>query len=524
MGTGYTRNDTSNNIADGNVIDAADLDGEFDAIQAAFNASTGHTHDGTSAEGAPITVTGPAQEYVSTGTEFRTKTNNTYDLGSSGVQWKNAYIAGNITVGGTVDGRDVAADGSKLDGIEAGATGDQTAAEIRALVEAATDSNVFTDADHSKLNGIEAGATADQTAGEILTAIKTVDGAASGLDADLLDGQQGTYYLDANNFTNMPAGYTGWTVSDGTNSESVTDGSSVIFSGSGATSVSYNTSTNTLTISSTDNNTTYSAGSGITLSGTTFSHTDTSSQASVNNSGVTYIQDVTLDTYGHVTGLASGTVTLAGLGYTGATNADNYGSWSAQDGDGGSYTITSGDTLVFAEGTGIDVNFTADDVLTITNTAPDQTVSLTGSGATSISGTYPNFTISSTDTNTTYSAGNGISLSGTTFSLSTSFTVSGDITAANFIVSSDQRLKENVVPIESGLDKVKALQGVEFDWISNGKHQIGFIAQEVEKVIPDVVSTGEDGIKGVQYANLVAVLVEAVKELSNRIDELEGNK
>ena len=70
----------------------------------------------------------------------------------------------NITVSGTVDGRDVAADGTKLDGIEAGATADQTAAEIRTLVEAATDSNVFTDADHSKLDGIEALADVTDTA------------------------------------------------------------------------------------------------------------------------------------------------------------------------------------------------------------------------------------------------------------------------------------------------------------------------------------------------------------------------
>ena len=47
---GYTRVDTSNNIADGNVISAADLDNEFDGIQAAFNASTGHNHDGTTGE------------------------------------------------------------------------------------------------------------------------------------------------------------------------------------------------------------------------------------------------------------------------------------------------------------------------------------------------------------------------------------------------------------------------------------------------------------------------------------------
>lgn len=63
-----------------------------------------------------------------------------------------------ITTSSTVDGRDLSADGTKLDGIEASATADQTDAEIRAAVEAASDSNVFTDADHSKLNGIEASA------------------------------------------------------------------------------------------------------------------------------------------------------------------------------------------------------------------------------------------------------------------------------------------------------------------------------------------------------------------------------
>ena len=82
-----------------------------------------------------------------------------------------ATFTGNITVSGNVDGRDVAADGTKLDGIESGATGDQTNAEIRTAVEAATDSNVFTDADHTKLNGIETSATADQTASEIVALV-----------------------------------------------------------------------------------------------------------------------------------------------------------------------------------------------------------------------------------------------------------------------------------------------------------------------------------------------------------------
>ena len=69
MGTGYVRNDTSNNIADGNVINASDLDGEFDAVQAAFNASSGHSHDGTEGEGPQIGAGGIANNAVALGTK-----------------------------------------------------------------------------------------------------------------------------------------------------------------------------------------------------------------------------------------------------------------------------------------------------------------------------------------------------------------------------------------------------------------------------------------------------------------------
>ncbi len=93
-------------------------------------------------------------------------------------------VTGNIVVSGNVDGRDVAADGVKLDAIESAATGDQTASEIRTLVESASDSNVFTDADHSKLNGIEAGATADQSAAEIRTLVESASDSNVFTDAD----------------------------------------------------------------------------------------------------------------------------------------------------------------------------------------------------------------------------------------------------------------------------------------------------------------------------------------------------
>ena len=95
MGTGYTRNDTGNNIADGNVINAADFDGEFDAIVSAF-ATDGHTHDGTAAEGGPIQKLGPSQEVeVDSGAIFPASDGVT-DLGKTTKEWKDLYIDGVI--------------------------------------------------------------------------------------------------------------------------------------------------------------------------------------------------------------------------------------------------------------------------------------------------------------------------------------------------------------------------------------------------------------------------------------------
>ena len=93
MGTGYTRNDTANNIADGNIINASDFDGEFDAIVTAFSTS-GHTHDGTSAEGGAITKLGPAQQLTIAATNITPSTDDAFDIGSSGSEFKDLYLDG----------------------------------------------------------------------------------------------------------------------------------------------------------------------------------------------------------------------------------------------------------------------------------------------------------------------------------------------------------------------------------------------------------------------------------------------
>jgi len=100
--------------------------------------------------------------------------------------------------------------------------------------------------------------------------------------------------------------------------------------------------------------------------------------------------------------------------------------------------------------------------------------------------------------------------------------LSGTANAANFNTTSDATLKTNVETLSGSLDAVKSLRGVSFDWLENGGSEIGVIAQEVEAVLPDVVSTNDEGIKSVKYGNMVAVLIEAIKEQQLRIEALEA--
>jgi hypothetical protein len=96
----------------------------------------------------------------------------------------------------------------------------------------------------------------------------------------------------------------------------------------------------------------------------------------------------------------------------------------------------------------------------------------------------------------------------------------GNIVAGGTVTAnSDEKLKENVQTIENALDKVKNLRGVEYDRKDSGEHQIGVIAQEVERIIPDVVYGDE--IKSVAYGNMVGLLIEAIKEQQKEIDELK---
>jgi hypothetical protein len=96
----------------------------------------------------------------------------------------------------------------------------------------------------------------------------------------------------------------------------------------------------------------------------------------------------------------------------------------------------------------------------------------------------------------------------------TNITASNDITANQFIAYSDRNLKQNIVPIECALDKVCRLEGVHYEFKNAPDvKRMGLIAQDVEKIIPEVVSENNEGTKGIDYGPIVSILIESVKEL-----------
>ena len=107
--------------------------------------------------------------------------------------------------------------------------------------------------------------------------------------------------------------------------------------------------------------------------------------------------------------------------------------------------------------------------------------------------------------------------------ISGALNVGGDITAFS---SSDVSLKENITPISNAVDKVRSISGNTFTWneksVYNGEEGTGIIAQEIEALgLPGVTETRQDGTKAVRYDRLVPLLIEAIKELSNKVKSLE---
>ena len=121
--------------------------------------------------------------------------------------------------------------------------------------------------------------------------------------------------------------------------------------------------------------------------------------------------------------------------------------------------------------------------------------------------------------NNLYNNGTNVGI-GTTTPGTYRLKVSGDVAANSFIYNSDRKLKDNIADLDDPLGKIMALRGVSFTWKENGRKSLGLIAQEVEQVYPELVTESND-IKAVQYGNLVAPLIEAVKAQQHQIESLE---
>ncbi len=100
--------------------------------------------------------------------------------------------------------------------------------------------------------------------------------------------------------------------------------------------------------------------------------------------------------------------------------------------------------------------------------------------------------------------------------------VNGTIRAISYLYNSDQNLKKNIRTIQNPVDIIKQLRGVAFDWKDNNQPGIGFIGQEVEKVLPELVFTDSQGYKSVQYGNLTAVVIETLKAQQQQIEKLQA--
>ena len=144
------------------------------------------------------------------------------------------------------------------------------------------------------------------------------------------------------------------------------------------------------------------------------------------------------------------------------------------------------------------------------------------------SGTYYSSAIMKMDTSEILHVGKIVDIDSTAHYLdpgnsTTSINVAGDIVAFS---SSDKRLKDNIKPIENALDKVNKISGVTFEWNEKshketGKKDVGVIAQEIEEILPELVDNRSNGYKAVDYPKLTALLIEAVKDLSNQVKELK---
>jgi hypothetical protein len=226
----------------------------------------------------------------------------------------------------------------------------------------------------------------------------------------------------------------------------------------------------------------------------------------------TSIPSITVDNFGRVTSISNNSITVP----PGTTITANSGQLTANASTGnvaiGLATIGTAGTYGNSTSYPIITTDAYGRVTSVSNTTITSGSSVTVTDDSSNSNTY--YPLLSTITSGTLTTAN-TSMAGLTFVPST-----GTLGATIFQSLSDESLKNNVVTITNAVDIVDNLRGVYFTWNTTGQNAMGVIAQEVERVIPEVVSE-MNGLKTVSYDSIVGLLIEAVKELKQEIEELK---
>jgi len=221
-----------------------------------------------------------------------------------------------------------------------------------------------------------------------------------------------------------------------------------------------------------------------------------------------------------LTNIANGSLTNSSVTVTAGTGMSGGGAVSL----GGTVTLTNAGVTSNVAGTGIGVS-AATGAVTITNNGVTSNVAGTGVSVSAGTGAV---TISIGQAVATSS---NVQFNALLVGAGTPPTTAGLIRATNDVIAyygSDERLKENITPIENSLDILKQINGYYFDWKEmpgiheNEGHDIGVIAQEIDAVLPEIVTTRDNGYMAVKYEKLVALLIQTNKELLNRVEALEG--
>lgn len=341
--------------------------------------------------------------------------------------------------------------------------------------------------------------SADYTAADVLTKLKTVDGTGSGLDADLLDGLNTSSTLPVSvNKSSIVSRNSDGDFSAGTITAFQFNGSltgDVTGNLTGNISGTASGLSDTLLISSGGTGATTATQARANLGLGTIS-TQASNNVNITGGSIAGITDLAVADGG--TGASTAIQARTNLGLTIGTDVQPYDAdltaIAALNANGIIVRTSNGAASVrtISAGTGVSVS-NGDGVLGNPTISIGQAVATTS-----------NVSFNAITTTSTITSGGNLSVTGT-------IVASGNITAF-----SDERLKSNVQRINDALALVKQLNGVTYD--KEGERGMGLIAQNVKTVAPEVVTEGE--YLSVAYGNLVGLLVEAIKELSDKVDAL----